>query len=171
MADRATVEFGTRSVNIQPEYGSASELSIVLPLDLRAGTNSVRIQHYNNIGSTEAPDWRPGAASNLGAFVLQPVIKKFVKADKTLEVTVTPPVGKQQAAFLLLNEAKEAPDARMVRLPAEKIDDPDTDTLKFDLAAVAKGEYFVRLVVDGAQSALLRDEPSGRFSEPRVTIT
>jgi uncharacterized protein DUF4255 len=173
MADHATVEFGTRSVNIQLEYGNAGELSIALPLDLRAGTNSVRIQHYNNWGSSESPDWRPGADSNLAAFVLQPAIKleqASVKSGDTLTVSVTPPVGKQQAVFLLLNEAKDAPDARMIRLPAEKIDDPETDMLEFDLTAVAKGEYFVRLVVDGAQSALLRDEQSGRFSEPRVII-
>lgn len=170
LTDRTTVEFGTQFVSIQPGEGSASELSIPLPDDLQAGIKSVRIRHYNNWGGSEAPDWRPGAASNLAAFVLQPKIEELVKADKKLTATVTPPVGKQQAAFLLLNEDGDDPDARMIRLPAEKIDDPETKTLEFNLPADMRGEYFVRLVIDGAQSALERDDQSGRFSGPKVVI-
>jgi hypothetical protein len=58
----------------------------------------------------------------------------------------------------------------MAWLPAGKIDDPETDTLEFDLQTVEPGPYLVCLVVDGAQSALRRDEQSGRFSEPRLVI-
>jgi hypothetical protein len=83
---------------------------------------------------------------------------------------VIPPVDKQQAAFLLLNEENDDSDARIFKLPAEQITVPDTDTLEFVLKDIEAGTYFVRLVVDGAQSALLRDEQSGRFSEPKVII-
>jgi hypothetical protein len=174
LADRTTLEFGTQFVVIQLGEGSANELTIPLPKDLQAGINSVRIQHYHNLGSSETPDWRPGAASNLAAFVLQPAIKleqTSVKSGDTLNVSVIPPVDKQQAAFLLLNEENDDSDARIFKLPAEQITVPDTDTLEFVLKDIEAGTYFVRLVVDGAQSALLRDEQSGRFSEPKVIIT
>ena len=173
LTDRTTLEFGTQFVLTQLGEGSARELAIPLPKDLQAGINSVRIQHYYNLGSSEVPDWRPGAASNLAAFVLQPAIKVEqtpVKSGDKLRVSVIPSVDKQQTAFLLLNEENDDSDARMVRLPAEQITVPETDTLEFHLKDVKAGIYLLRIVVDGAQSEILRDEQSGRFSEPRVVI-
>jgi hypothetical protein len=174
LGDRTTVEFGTQFVSIRLGEGNTSELSIPLPDDLQAGINSVRIQHYNNFGSGVAPDWRPGAASNLAAFVLQPDIElkqTSVKSGDKLQVSVTPPVGNGQSAFLSLNEESDDSDARMVRLPAEEITVPETDMLEFILKDVRAGIYIIRLVVDGAQSALSSDQQSGRFIGPRLIIT
>jgi hypothetical protein len=180
LADRTTLEFGNQYVAIQLGEGRANELAIPLPKDLQAGIHSVRVQHYNNLGSSQAPDWRPVAASNLGAFVLQPAIRleqTSVRSGDKLKVSVIPPVGKQQAAFLLLNEENDDPNARMFKLPAGQIAAPETGTLEFvltdnfDQKNIKAGTYFVRLAVDGVQSALLRDEQSGRFMGPTVIIT
>ena len=173
-ADRIAVEFGALSVDVPQADSGDQELSVVLPQLLRAGINSVRIQQYLNLGSPAVPDWRPAAASNIAAFVLQPEInlaQTTVAAAQGLTLAVKPPVGQHQAAFLLLNEDKDSADARFFRVPAAAVSDPETDALTFDLKSVSPAAYFVRLMVDGAESVLLSDEQSGRYTGPRVIVT
>jgi hypothetical protein len=156
LSDRTSVEFGTVLSAFPPGDGSANNLSIWLPVGLRAGINSVRIQHYNNFGSSNSEDWRPGTASNLAAFVLQPVIREVVKDDKKIKVSVTPPVGNQQAAYLLLTDDQDSPILQKAWLPDEQASYQEANVLEFDLNGVPSGSYFVQIIVDGAQSEPLR---------------
>ena len=173
-ADKVAVEFGALVVDVPAAESGDQELSVALPQQLRAGINSVRVRQYLNLGSPTEPDWRAAAASNIAAYVLQPQIslaQTSVKAAQGLTLTVVPAVGQQQAVFLLLNEDKDSPDARLERVPADPVSAPETSALTFDLKSIQPGAYFVRLLVDGAESELLRDAQSGRFNGPRVVIT
>lgn len=175
-AVKTNLLLNNQPVELTPENVTPQAITVSLPAELRAGINSIQVQQYINLSSTTTPDWRPSAASNIAAFVLQPTIQlaeTAVSAAAGLTLSVQPPVGKAQTAHLLLNNEKEQPDTSeeefiaMVRLPAPDLTTDENESLHFDLSTVPAGSYFVRLVVDGAQSHLTDDDGNNRMVEIR----
>ncbi len=159
----------------------------LLPVEgLRAGVNTVQVQHPQNLGVPAVP--HAGNESNLAAFVLDPQAVFTVAPGGTsvvrdgvtyrsgrVDVSCTPRVGTRQRVSLLLNEAA-APSDRPSRAysfaalagngvvaPAE-----DTATVSIMLTGVAAGSYLARLRVDAGTSPLTQDA-SGAFNGPLVT--
>jgi uncharacterized protein DUF4255 len=175
---------------------SDTEISLLLPADLRAGVQGLQVVQLMNMGTPPVP--HRGVESNVAAFVLHPSINK--KPDDTPEITVSgivtdadgkrsanvtvkvsPTVAKKQRAVLLMSEiipplppSDKAPRAYSFDSePHNKPPDPEvTDTLVFPISRVKPADYFVRVQVDGADSPLEQsaDEDNPLYIGPKVTI-
>ena len=170
---------------------------LVLPLtsvaaaSLRAGVQGLQVTHGISMGTPPVP--HRGAESGVFPFVLRPTITaRQVKNPQEengsgrfsadVEVTLAPRVGQSQRVSLLLNEfgapASRAPrayafDAASRDVPAA----PDSvATLEVPIKGVAAGDYLLRVVVDGAESVLERDENQasptfGKYIGPQENIS
>ncbi|HJQ75173.1 MAG TPA: hypothetical protein VJ814_09815, partial [Gaiellaceae bacterium] len=85
----------------------------------------------------------------------------------TVEATITPLPKRDQRIVLLLNRTTPA-DPPSYAFTANRRTS-DGDVVVFPLENLARGEYFVRVQVDGAESPLDLDPTSVDFG-PRVTI-
>ena len=132
-------------------------------------------------GSGRAGPPRLAFASNLGSFVVQPVITKTAGAydinitdvqgtgaeprSATVTVHLDPPVGPQQTTTLELLRGAEVAHTVRAR-PATG----DPATAVFSVVAVAAGEYLIRVRVDGAETPLDLDANRVPIA-PKGTIT
>ena len=159
----------------------------LLPVEgLRAGVNTVQVQHPQNLGAPAT--LHAGPESNLVAFVLDPQAVFSVQPGGTstvrdgityrsgrIDAACTPRVASRQRVTLLLNEVA-APSSRPPRAysfaalagngvvaPAE-----DTDGVSINYTGVAAGSYLARLRVDAGTSPLTVDA-GGAFNGPLVT--
>jgi hypothetical protein len=167
---------------------SASEITFALPSPLanglRAGTHGVQVEHPVTFGTGIA---HGGSASNLGVFVLHPSLKVVPDAPAThtvrngvtyaaatLDLTLDPPVTKDQKVVALLNAADNSGRAYSFVAPTGNgIVDPATETnlVKVAVSDVIAGNYLVRASVDGATSPLqLSNDPIPVFNAPQVTL-
>ena len=155
---------------LTPTLLSNSQMSVALPADVPAGVRSLQVAQSVMLGIPAVA--HTGTVSTAQGFVLHPAISAPVTGS-TSQVTVTvQPVAKAgQMAVLLLNEATTPPPVSPAAwsfslgpLPA------DTSTITFPIAGVAAGiTYFVRIQIDGAESALNLD-PSSPTYGPKVAI-
>ncbi|MCS6883522.1 MAG: DUF4255 domain-containing protein [Oscillochloridaceae bacterium] len=162
-------------------------IEVTLPAGLRAGVQSVQVEHPRLIGTP--PALHGSVESNVAAFVLQPaasfavtnvtpvVVDGATLHSATVTATLDPAVGRTQRVKLLLYEFN-APDDRPARAyvfdapPDNGITAPaqqETTTVAFGVERVVPGAYLARVQVDGAESPLAVDG-SGRFAGPQVTI-
>jgi len=113
--------------------------------------------------------------SNTATAPIRPVITP-TRSGTTINCAVSPPVGRDQRAVLLLNQR----DAAVGAVPlAYALDAPvgngaaGTDatspSVPFDIGAVDGASYVVRLEVDGVAS-LLGTDAQGRFNAPAVNV-
>ena len=153
-----------------------TQLVALLPTGLRAGVQSAQVKHGLDFGTPTEP--HRGFESNVVAFVLHPVFGGFgtftpplpgglAPYTGTVEVTVTPVPQRDQRLVLLLNRTTPA-DPPSYAFTANRRTS-DGDPVVFPLENLARGEYFVRIQVDGAESPLDLDPASVDFG-PRVTI-
>jgi hypothetical protein len=144
---------------------------------LRAGVQTVQVVHEIGLGNPEVA--HRGVESNVAAFILHPALTAPAfpaNASGNLTLTFDPPVGRAQRVALLLSEKEPvaSPPARAfsIAAPAENgitvVGQADTATITFSLAGVANGNYFLRVQVDGAESALT--VVAGKFDGPTLTI-
>ena len=168
-----------------------------LPAGLYAGVKTAQVIHQIRMGDPETP--HRGFESNVGAFVLRPIVKNgpiiapgdienLVSSTEivngtsvamragTLKVVLEPRVTRAQRVSLLLNELNppvgQPAHAYAFHAPAGNgvVDpDPDTATVRIPFARVVAGTYLVRVQVDGAESVL--DLDAGGFATPRVALT
>jgi Pvc16 N-terminal domain len=168
-----------------------------LPAGLYAGVKTAQVIHQIRMGDPETP--HRGFESNVGAFVLRPIVKNgpiiapgdienLVSSTEivngtsvalragTLKIVLEPRVTRAQRVSLLLNElsppAGQPAHAYAFLSPAGNgvVDpDPDTATVRIPFARVVAGTYLVRVQVDGAESVL--DLDAGGFATPRVALT
>ena len=167
---------------------SAREIAFNLPSPLtnglRAGTHGVQVVHPVIFG-TSTP--HRGSASNLAAFVLHPLLKVALDepathlqsngvtfAAATLDLTLDPPVTKNQKVVVLLNAADSSGLAYSFAAAAGNgIIDPavETSLVKVPVSGVVAGAYLVRASVDGAASALQMSQDSVPvYNAPQVTL-
>jgi hypothetical protein len=142
-------------------------LSTVPASGLRAGVQGIGVVHERLLGIPPAP--HVGPQSNVAAFVLRPVVDAVTHTPaqgnnpETVDVTLTPTVGKRQRAVLLLNELGATdPAAHSFVSPRRTA---DAKTIAFPIDGVAAGTYLVRVQVDGAESVL-----DAAFQQPQVAI-
>ncbi|MDF5733916.1 MAG: DUF4255 domain-containing protein [Rhizonema sp. PD38] len=150
------------------------QVSLQVP-PLRAGVQTVQIIH-ETMRSTEQYNL---VESNVMPFVLHPKItvetlhETSVQGNngdlRSIDVSVkfSPKVGKDQRFILQLNRiSNNEAIAYSLLVPAQT---EDSDTITVPLKNVKPGEYLVRVKVDGAESALYKNQ-SGEYDSPRITI-
>jgi hypothetical protein len=188
------VRVGQQVATPAPAQVSDTQIDVALPAGLRAGIQSVQIEHFTLMGTPPTP--HSGVESNAAPFVLQPAITLGVTnvastmengvpvvvdgvtlRSATITATFTPLVGRTQRVKLVLYEFNapegrparactfDAPLANGVANPAQA----DTATIAFEVSRVFPGPYLARVQVDGAESPLTADV-SGRYNAPQVTI-
>ncbi len=153
-----------------PISNNSTQLSVALPADVPAGVRTAQV--IQTVAYGQPAISRTGTASNVFAFLLRPVIAVPVKGTSSqIPVGVQPVAKAGQTATLLLNEATSPAPAgpaaysfSMAPLAA------DSGTLTFSVAGIAAGlTYFIRVQVDGAESALNFDSTSPAYG-PTVAI-
>jgi hypothetical protein len=151
-----------------------TRLEVTLPAGLRAGVQGVQVKHLYDFETPNEP--HRGVESNVVAFVLQPIFGALTLDPAPVDTTpysgmatvmITPAVGRVQRVVLLLNRDSAAtPSAYAFEAPARVT---EADPIIVPLVDVARGDYFVRVQVDGAASPLELDPASPDFG-PKVTI-
>jgi hypothetical protein len=166
-------------------------LSSVPTASLRAGVQGLQVTHNISMGSPPTP--HRGPESGVAPFVLRPTITarqilNSVEEDgsgrfsATVSLTLAPRVGKKQRLSVLLNEfgapSTRAPHAYIFDAPSRDLPAaPDSvATVEVPISGVASGDYLLRIVVDGAESLLERDQTSGsptfgKYVGPKETIS
>ncbi len=156
-----------------------SSITVALPA-LPAGINTLRVVRQLALG---APPIRSVAQSNLGVFILQPVIRPAANAITVgapfgtnpaftpVTVLADPVLGATQKVSLLLNQTNLAPGAAAAAFVFDA-DPADiaANSATFNTTAVTPGDYLVRIRVDGGESPLTSDPATGAFTGPMVTL-
>lgn len=175
-ADEVTLRLQGIDVVVTPAAATEGTISAPLPAGLRAGPNIVQV-----IGSVALPDGagtRRVFSSDVAAFVLAPTITPPVPAaglsvqrGSDLTLTVTPAVAREQRVSVLIGD-------RAVARTVVATDPSTTSTLVFPIPAspFPFGDMLLRVVVDGAESALVVDTTSGSPTEgeyvgPKIRVT
>jgi hypothetical protein len=166
--DQTKLKFGDTLVTPANADVTSEQIKIALPPALRPGVRTAQVIHDFKFGTTQ--DHR-GFESNVAPFILQPKIATALPISITHGATLTlelaPPIGRKQSVTLLLNS-----DANNFSISSETpLSDPAT-SFDFEIPASAVPEdYFVRVRVDGAESALDVDPNTLEFTGPKLTIT
>jgi hypothetical protein len=148
----------------------------------------VQVVQYRLMGTPETP--HTGVSSNVAAFVLRPRVTSVTAFTQpgsgpnllsgTVNLQVTPPVGREQRVLLLLNEfdppadrppfaySFEAPSPYQLIQPPQTPPPTDGD-FGVPIRDVQTGTYLVRVQVDGAESPLETDA-GGKYDTPKVDI-
>ena len=144
---------------------SDREITLALPPDMPAGVQGLQVLQHISMGIPPQP--HRGFESNVAAFVLRPTITAETATSALVTLKMSPKVHKGQRAVMLLNRQSAGPPVAYSftgpPAPAE------TDTLEVPISGVSAGAYFIRVQVDGAESAVDLDPASPSFG-PRVTI-
>jgi uncharacterized protein DUF4255/IPT/TIG domain-containing protein len=174
--DDVTLRFQDVDVTVPPADVQSTSVSVPVPASLRAGPNTVQV-----IGSVELPDGagsRRFASSDVAAFVLAPRITTAIPAGGVavargadLTLSMAPDVARTQRVSVLVG------DSSIARTVGEA--DPDTASsavFRIPGAPFPTGARLLRVVVDGAESALEVDTTpgsptEGQFVGPLVKIT
>ena len=149
-------------------------IEATLPGGLRAGVQSVQVKHGLDFGTPDDP--HRGFESNVAAFVLHPVFGGLTLSPPAAGVapytgegtlTVTPVPAREQRIVLYLNRTSPAVPPSYAFVAERRANDAAPVVVK--LENVARGEYFARVQVDGADSPLDLDPASVDFG-PKATI-
>ncbi|MFB3764644.1 MAG: DUF4255 domain-containing protein [Methanotrichaceae archaeon] len=161
---------------------------------LRAGVQGVQVVHDRRMGKSQVS--HSGFESNAAAFVLCPTIQKsssgyeiFISPDPTnlnpqankplgwtITVKVSPGVGGDQKAVLMLNKLGATSPIQAYTFGSMPINPPqghtETDTISFHAIGLEAGDYLIRVQIDGAESPLYMgsDPKDPIYAEPKVTI-
>ena len=161
---------------ILPASVQGSCIRIIIPTTLQAGVRTVRIVNRIRFGVPTDP--HPGFSSSPTPFLLVPAITTpppiVANVGSTLSLAVTPPVGRNQQAVLLIGDSA-------IEINARAPSDPPTSTnLSFPIPSDFPHSHPpvslpLRVQIDGAQSGLTLDtNPSsptyGQFL-PQVEVT
>jgi hypothetical protein len=135
------------------------EIVVAQPAGLRAGVHGVQIAHRVLMGDPPPGTPHRGFESNVAAYVLHPAFGGLTLSPApagatpytgTATVTVTPGVGRAQRIFLLLNSRVTSPAHSYAFVADARTS--DAAPIKVPLKDVERGDYFVRVQVDGAES-------------------
>jgi Pvc16 N-terminal domain len=148
------------------------DLRTTVGSDLRAGVQGLQVVHHH----TQAGAPILASESNVVPIVLHPRIRAVAienvtvhDAHRDIEITVdvTPPVAPGQRIVLIFNGS----ESRATSSFAFDLISPavDASIIKATLNGLTSGEYFVRIQVDGAASAL-EENIDGRYSAPKVVV-
>ena len=162
-----------------PATVTAAKITVALPGTLQPGVRTVQVIHDFDFqtGITSNEPHR-GFESNVAPFILQPTITTAmpvtVARGGTLTLDFVAAIGRDQYVALLLNSDTNNYVLLRKRLPT---DPPTATSLDFEIpTSVATGDYFLRVRVDGAESALEVDtnklSPTyNKYIGPKATVT
>lgn len=152
---------------------TVTDKAIVLPIPsgVSAGVQGLQVIQQIQMGTPPQP--HSGFESNVAPFVLHPVITPQTVTSTQIIVNIAPTAQPGQRATLLLNEATSP----LPQTPASYAFSlaplgANSNTLTFKNLTNVKGgntKYFIRVMVDGAESPLDLDPSSSTFG-PTVTI-
>ena len=151
-----------------------TRLVVTLPVGLRAGVQSVQVKHQLDFETPNEP--HRGFESNVAAFVLHPVFGGLALSPApsgpspytgSATLTITPVPAREQRIVLMLNRTSPAVPSSYAPAAASRGSDVAPVVVPFE--DVVRGEYFVRVQVDGAESPLDLDPSSVDFG-PKETI-
>ncbi len=145
---------------------SATEEKIVVaqPAGLRAGVQAVQVAHRVRMGEPPPGALHRAFESNVAAFVLHPTFGGLSLSPApsgagpytgVATVTVTPGAGRAQRILLLLNSRTTSPANSYAFVADPRAS--DVAPIKVRLQDVVRGDYFVRVQVDGAESRVELD--------------
>jgi hypothetical protein len=147
------------SLHIVPQIISETKVGAVLPekailpedKDLIAGVNTVQVIEDQMMGTP--PTLHKCMESNIAAFILIPKIIQIdpaeVQREKELTIKVSPKIGSQQKVSLIFN------DLPLDVLPRSPTGPASSDTIAIPIPFdFPKGDYLLRIQVDGAESRL-----------------
>jgi hypothetical protein len=137
----------------KPRYDS--EIEAILPDDLKAGINPLRIVRQVNFGTAENSILRPAMESNVFAFTLSPDLQNIVFSpeQQLLSVTAEPEITPDQEVILWLTE-DVAPSEHANAYGLRPVTyDPRTKTLAFSSKTVQPATYTAVLMVSRAKSS------------------
>lgn len=158
-----------------------SELSQLERASLRAGIQSLQLLHPTELLAKSSP--LKMAGSNVVPFVLVPKVMsvEVTKIEENLErlyaaivkVELDLIVGVGQRVFLFLNERSTSMEAAYI-FSAEPRSD-DSNIVTFTVNDVKRGEYLVRVQIDGAESPIDVDTQVGsqtfeQYIRPAIAI-
>jgi hypothetical protein len=157
---------------------SNTRIGLTLPSALAAGPHSIQVRHGFQIGAPGVT--RMAFSSNLGAFVIQPII---TKTAGVYDITVSNVQGSGSAARSATIGVHVAPDVRKTQIATLELLTPqqlahtfmaarrtsETAALAFAISGVTAGDYLLRVRVDGAESPLDLDANRAPIA-PKVTI-
>lgn len=167
-ADTVRARFATGDVTVPGANVTAERLTVTAPPGLLAGVNTIQVEHPIDFGTPTEP--HIGFVSNVGAFIITPVLTSATPINATLgvpfNVTLSPPVGRNQRVAVVLGE-------HTVPLPARPPAAPPTSAiLSITLPPTTPaGTTLFRVQVDGAETALIQDVNTGDFIGPLITVT
>lgn len=160
---------------------TATRVTVTLPPGLAAGAQTAQVIQSLMLGHPPTPHVM-GFQSDVGTFVLHPVIQPVGSPPTGFAITVTPDFGSppgnlveiavdpvvvsgQQALLELLQPS----DPTITRLFDAGPITSATSTLTFDVQGIPSGDYLVRVRVNGAESPLEFD-PSGAPVAPSLSL-
>ena len=187
--DITEVRVGRRVVAVAPANVAQDLIAGTLPADLRPGVTTVQIVHRwpKPEGTIDPPASGNVAVerSNLLPIGIRPVLDDpavtlanrteedgIVRFEATAHFDV--PVGRRQRAELLLTgttfdtDGNTRVDAFESVPPASDAPDDDVATKLFNIVGVAAGDYLVRLVLDGVESAMTSG--AAGYDGPLLTV-
>jgi hypothetical protein len=173
-----TTEVDIDGAAVRPTGTQPDRIALALPATLAAGPHSIQVRQGAPMGADGGS--RPAFASNLGVFVLQPIVTKTAGnydvaivnvqgsgaalRSATITVGVAPAVAPTQVVTLeMLAGAQVAYTFRARPLAAAG------PQLRFAVSGVAAGDYVLRVRIDGAESPVDLDA-SRTPTAPKGTI-
>jgi hypothetical protein len=184
--ETTVVLFGEAEVT--PGRVTGTELVATVPDDVGAGVVPVVVEHRRLMG--QPPALRPAGRSNVVPVVVHPRIRTGAGGYEvavtgatagpaghhsgTLTLTVDPAVAAGQEVSVLLDPVGGGAGVTLAGGRRDgPSDPPETHDLAIPFPSVPDGDYLVRVVVSGAQSAL--DSPTtgpqaGTFTAPVVSV-
>jgi hypothetical protein len=165
--DVTELKFG--EIAATPATVTVETITVALPATLRPGVRTVQVVQDFDFGTPNEP--HHGFESNVAPFILQPKITTAMPVSiahgGTLTLNLSPPIGREQSVALLLNS-----DTNNYVILANKPQTDPATSFDFEIpASAATGNYFARVRVDGAESALDVDPNTFEYKGPKVTIT
>lgn len=164
-----------------PATITANRITLALPAGLSAGAQTAQVLQPVSLGSPPVSHPGTGSASNLAAFVLNPMIAA-AGSPGGYAITVLPGYGSPPglALHVTLVPVVQAGQRAVLQMlpqgaPANgQLFDGGTlteasDTVTFPITGLAPGNYIVRVLIDGAETPVIPG-PGGVPVEPLVTV-
>ncbi len=141
------------------------DLSGIPITELRAGPATIQVVHRTLLGIPPAE--HAGTESNVAAFVLHPTVTSVATgAGPVVTVTTDLTVAVHQSAQLAMVDPATGERTHLLAASPRQA---DTKTLTFPSAGVPAGSHAIQLFVDGADTALVRNN-AGVITAPLVTV-
>jgi len=156
-----------------------NQISFPLPADMNAGTHEVQVVHPEPMGSP--PVLHSGISSETVVFILSSIISNLrvpnatgtgnALRSATIKFDINPAVRPNQKLVLYMNKINDSAQAYSfpVILPDSPSPPDSFQTLEVQISDVVKGDYLIRVQVDGAESAVETDA-TGKYVHPSVSI-